>query len=102
MPSSKNALSDTLACMKRVFKTRYFQRWMRKTELTDAMLCNAVFEMERGLIGAELVGAWSRSVSPCLEREKAEAAHSGGDESGRPLVLRVWFRKEPASQYRRQ
>ncbi|WP_255416167.1 type II toxin-antitoxin system RelE/ParE family toxin [Pusillimonas sp. NJUB218] len=26
----------------RVFKTRHFARWMRKTELLDDMLCNAV------------------------------------------------------------
>lgn len=42
--------------MKRVFKTRYFNRWMRKTELTDAALCIAVLEMTDGLIDAELGG----------------------------------------------
>ena len=42
--------------MKRVFKTRYFQRWMRKTELTDAGLCNAIDEMLAGLIDADLGG----------------------------------------------
>lgn len=42
--------------MKRVFKTRHFQRWMRKTELTDAALCKAVEEMAAGLIDADLGG----------------------------------------------
>mgnify|MGYP003599941173 CR=1 FL=1 len=42
--------------MKRVFKTRYFSRWMRKTELTDTALCAAVTEMEHGLIDADLGG----------------------------------------------
>ena len=42
--------------MKRVFKTRHFNRWMRKTELTDAALCAAVLEMSEGLIDAELGG----------------------------------------------
>ena len=42
--------------MKRVFKTRYFKRWMRKTELTDDALCVAVREMVEGLIDAELGG----------------------------------------------
>ena len=42
--------------MKRVFKTRYFCRWMRKTELTDSTLCSAVEEMARGLIDADLGG----------------------------------------------
>ncbi len=40
--------------MSRVFKLRHFTRWMRKTELTDAMLCEAVCEMSRGLIDADL------------------------------------------------
>ena len=40
--------------MKRVFKTRHFSRWMRKTELTDRTLCVAVAEMIQGLIDADL------------------------------------------------
>ena len=42
--------------MKRVFKTRHFSRWMRKTELTDGVLCTAVAEMAQGLIDADLGG----------------------------------------------
>jgi len=42
--------------MRRVFKTRYFSRWMRKTELTDALLCAAVAEMVLGLVDADLGG----------------------------------------------
>lgn len=42
--------------MKRIFKTRYFSRWMQKVELSDALLLNAVDEMERGLIDADLGG----------------------------------------------
>jgi hypothetical protein len=42
--------------MKRVFKTRHFSRWMRKTELTDEALCTAVAEMAQGLIDADLGG----------------------------------------------
>lgn len=42
--------------MKRVFKTRHFSRWMRKTELTDDALCAAVNEMVQGLIDADLGG----------------------------------------------
>lgn len=41
---------------KRIFKTRYFSNWLEKTELTDALLLNAVEEMERGLIDADLGG----------------------------------------------
>lgn len=42
--------------MRRVFKTRHFSRWLRKSEVTDAVLCAAVDEMQAGLIDAELGG----------------------------------------------
>ena len=49
-------LSGTIWIVKRVFKTRHFSRWMRKTEPTDAALCGAVAEMVQGLIDADLGG----------------------------------------------
>lgn len=42
--------------MRRVFKTRHFSRWMRKTELTNQALCHAVAEMAQGLVDADLGG----------------------------------------------
>ena len=42
--------------MKRVFKTRTFSRSMKKTALTDAMLCVAIEEMDQGLVDASLGG----------------------------------------------
>ncbi|MFM6961322.1 type II toxin-antitoxin system RelE/ParE family toxin [Polynucleobacter victoriensis] len=42
--------------MRRVLKTRYFSKWMRKTELTDQSLCCAVTEMSLGLFDANLGG----------------------------------------------
>lgn len=42
--------------MERVFRTRYFTRWMRKSGLTDAALCKAVKEMVTGLVDADLGG----------------------------------------------
>lgn len=42
--------------MKRVFKTRHFSRWMRKTGLSDQALCGAVEEMACGLVDADLGG----------------------------------------------
>jgi hypothetical protein len=42
--------------MKRIFKTRHFVRWMKKTELKDQALCKAVEEMAQGLIDADLGG----------------------------------------------
>ena len=40
--------------MERIFKTRHFHRWMRKTDLTDSALCQAISEMVDGLIDADL------------------------------------------------
>ncbi len=37
--------------MRRVFKTRHFSRWMRKTDLIDDALCAAVSEMDADLGG---------------------------------------------------
>ena len=42
--------------MKRTFKTRNFNRWMRKSQLSDQILCAAIDEMSRGLIDADLGG----------------------------------------------
>jgi hypothetical protein len=40
----------------RCFKTRHFARWFRKTGLSDALLCQTVDEMRKGLIDANLGG----------------------------------------------
>ena len=42
--------------MRRVFKTKQFARWSRKTGLADQALCAAVSEMIGGLIDADLGG----------------------------------------------
>ncbi len=42
--------------MKRIFKTRHFRRWMRKTDRGEDALCMAVAEMNAGLIDADLGG----------------------------------------------
>ncbi|WP_301101195.1 type II toxin-antitoxin system RelE/ParE family toxin [Propionivibrio sp.] len=39
-----------------MFKTKHFSRWMRKTDLTDRTLSDAVKEMVCGLIDADLGG----------------------------------------------
>ncbi len=41
----------------RVFKTRWFARYMRRAGFTDAMLIEAVERAERGLIDADLGGS---------------------------------------------
>ena len=57
--------------MRRVFKTRHFQRWMRKTELTDKALCLAVAEMEQGLVDADLGGGVVKKRVPLPGRGKS-------------------------------
>lgn len=42
--------------MERVFRTRNFTRWMRKSGLTDTALREAVKEMVAGLVDADLGG----------------------------------------------
>ena len=42
--------------MKRILKTRPFNRWLRKTLLNDNALLKAISEMERGLVDADLGG----------------------------------------------
>ena len=73
--------------MKRVFKTRYFNRWMRKTELTDTALCAAVTEMEQGLIDADLGGGVLKKRVGLSGRGKRSGARTlvATNKSGR------WF-----------
>ena len=63
---------------KRVFKTRHFYRWMRKTELTDSVLCAAVQEMDQGLIDADLGG--------CVMKKRVRLACRGKRAGARVLV----------------
>src|SRR5690625_611898 len=51
MPLSGIIMTDV-----KTFKTRSFQRWQRKAGLTDQQLCQAVSEMAKGLIDADLGG----------------------------------------------
>lgn len=57
--------------MKRVFKSRNFSRWMRKTALTDDALCTAVSEIENGLIDADLGGGVVKKRVPLPGRGKS-------------------------------
>ncbi len=73
--------------VKRVFKVRHFARWMRKTALTDAALCEAVQEMSQGLIDADLGGARTLVATNKNNRwffvfgfEKNERANIDADE----------------------
>ena len=56
---------------RRVFKTRHFSRWVRKTELTDRALCDAIVEMEKGLLDADLGGDVVKKRVPLPGRGKS-------------------------------
>jgi hypothetical protein len=56
--------------MQRVFKTKHFGRWMRKTKLSDQALCDAVAEMAAGLIDADLGGGVVKKRIPLHGRGK--------------------------------
>jgi hypothetical protein len=36
----------------KIYKTKWFHRWAAKEDLTDAVLCSAIAELERGLADA--------------------------------------------------
>ena len=57
--------------MRKVFKTRVFNRWMRKTLLSDRALLAAVSEMERGLIDADLGGGVVKKRVPLPGKGKS-------------------------------
>ncbi len=64
--------------MRRVLKTRYFSRWMRKTELSDQSLCAAVIEMTHGLFDAKLGGH--------VYKKRVGIANRGKRSSSRTLI----------------
>ncbi len=55
----------------RVFKTKPFRQWASKEGLADADLCNAIDEMERGLIDAKLGGHVFKKRVPTQGRGKS-------------------------------
>jgi hypothetical protein len=68
--------------MRRVFKTRHFSRWMRKTDLTDVALCAAVVEMAAGLVDADLGGG--------IVKKRVALPSRGKSGSVRTLIARSW------------
>lgn len=64
--------------MERVFKTRRFGRWSRKVGISDQMLCDAVAEMVRGLVDADLGG--------CVVKKRVALSGRGKSGGTRTLV----------------
>ena len=50
--------------MKRIFKTKAFERWLKKSTLNNDSLCAAIHEMEKGLFEADLgAGLYKKRVA---------------------------------------
>ncbi len=62
----------------RIFVTKWFDRWARKERITDRYLCDAIKEMEKGLIDANLGGN--------LYKKRVAQAGRGKGGSYRTLV----------------
>jgi hypothetical protein len=60
--------------MRRVFKTRQFSRWSKKTDLHDCVLCEAVNEMVSGLVDGDLGGFVLKKRVPMPGRGKSSGA----------------------------
>jgi len=76
--------------MERVFKTRYFSRWMRNTGLPDRALCSAVAEMVQGLIDADLGGGVVKKRVGLAGRGKRGAVAGQNRQATRRSGAR-WF-----------
>jgi hypothetical protein len=61
-----------------VFATKWFGRWARRNSISDPSLCEAIMEMERGLIDADMGGS--------LYKKRVGAAGRGKSGSYRTLV----------------
>ena len=68
--------------MKHILKTRYFAKWMSKTELNDSALCKAVSEMERGLIDADLGGGVVKKRVAFPVVQERQHTYPAGDQQG--------------------
>ena len=55
----------------RIFKTKWFHRWARREQLTDRALKNAVEDMMRGLVDANLGGGVYKQRIPLQGRGKS-------------------------------
>jgi hypothetical protein len=69
-------LGGIILFMRRIFKTRQFAKWMRKTDLTDGALCLAVSGMVSGLVDADLGGDVLKKRVALPGRGKHGGAHT--------------------------
>ena len=58
----------------RAFETRFFSRWLRKSGLSERMLCRSIEEMANGLIDADLGGGLVKKRVPMAGRGKRGGA----------------------------
>ena len=73
-----------------ILKTRLFNRWLKKSDLTDSLLASAVEEMMRGLIDADLGGGvYKNTYRPAGTWQEWKQQDPSGEQSSGPLGLHV-------------
>jgi hypothetical protein len=81
-----------------IYTTRSFDRWAHKQGLPASSLCNAVLEIKKGLVDADLGGGLvkKRIARPGQGRAAHERwlTDSGRDAEGQALVLLVRIAEE--------
>ena len=60
----------------RIFKVKAFSRWVRKEKITDSVLYEAVIEMRKGLIDAQLGSGVCKKRIPASSRGKRGGART--------------------------
>ena len=85
--------------MSRVFINRSVAKWMRRSRVSDRQLCDAVAEMQRGLIDADLGGGIVKKRVAIKDRGKSAGARTliATNRSDRWLFLYAFEKAERAN-----
>ncbi len=78
-----------------IYTTKTFDRWAKKANLSDKALINAVLEMEKGIIHADLGGSLYKQRVPLLERGKRGSVRTIiAARIGDTYFFSLWVREE--------
>ncbi len=83
----------------RIFKTKEFQQWMKKQNLADHLLIDAVIEMENGLSGTNLGGHVYKKRISLSGRGKSSGARTliVYKQAGKAFFVYGYARKQQAN-----
>ena len=74
-----------------IYLSKVFTRLARRDGLTDVHICQAIVEMNEGLIDADLGAGLFKKGSPCLNRE---SVGDGGACSDFRQAIRLFSQKQ--------